>query len=79
MPESEPTGAARRDKTFNLRMEVELYDAAMAKADGLCLGGSRHKASDQDADAGIGDRGKDAEDWMLKGAGERCQSFYAMP
>ena len=33
MPENEPPGAARRDKTFNLRMEVDLYDAAMAKAE----------------------------------------------
>jgi hypothetical protein len=32
MAENQPADASRRDKTFNLRMDVELYDAAMAKA-----------------------------------------------
>jgi hypothetical protein len=33
MAESQPNDASRRDKTFNLRMDVELYDAAMGKAE----------------------------------------------
>jgi hypothetical protein len=33
MADNQPVDASRRDKTFNLRMDVELYDAAMAKAE----------------------------------------------
>lgn len=33
MAENQPVDASRRDKTFNLRMDLELYNAAMAKAE----------------------------------------------
>ncbi len=32
MAENQPVDASRRDKTFNLRMDLELYNSAMAKA-----------------------------------------------
>jgi hypothetical protein len=33
MADNQSIDASRRDKTFNLRMDIELYNAAMAKAE----------------------------------------------